>query len=228
LAAQASVVDVILAIGKLSVPEMAQQLVPGAVTTLLLTAAVMPLSLLPAFGAALVRIRRLPIVSQVATFYVEFFRSTPLLLQLFFAFYALPFVGLSFAAVPTAVVVLTLHFGAYESEIVRAAMLAVSPGLTEAAQALGMSQALTWRRVVVPLALRIMFPPMGNSLLELLKATALVSLIGVHDIVYVGSSTGAQTFQTTLAFGLIAAFYLVVGYPTSRVLKRLERKVAVP
>jgi polar amino acid transport system permease protein len=219
---------VMLSIDRLSVLEMARLLIPGAVVTLLLTLVVMPLSLLPAFAAALIRVRRIPVLAQIATAYVELFRSTPLLLQLFFAFYALPFVGVTFAAVPTAVVVLTLHFGAYESEIVRSAMLAVPPSLTEAAKALGMSGPLTWRRVTIPLAMRIMFPPMGNSLLELLKATALVSLIGVHDIVYVGTSTGAQTFQTTLAFGLITLFYFGVGYPMTRVLRRLERRVAVP
>ena len=212
----------------MSLLDLAQQLLPGVRTTLLITVLVMPLAVLVAVVVAVVRLQAVPMLGRVFTIYVDTIRSTPLLFQLFFVFYILPFVGILVGPWPAAVGTLVLHFGAYQSEIVRAGIRSVPRTNIEAARVLGMSKALTYRRVIAPLAGRVILPPMGNSLLELLKATVVVSLVSLPDVMFVGNVVIGHTFQAPEVLGLITLFFIGVGYPANRLLRMVERRVQLP
>lgn len=208
--------------------DLAQQLLPGIRTTLLITVLVMPLAVIVAVVVAVVRLQSVPVLGRALAFYVDTIRSTPLLFQLFFVFYILPFVGILVGPWPAAVGMLVLHFGAYQSEIVRAGIRSVPQTNIEAATVLGMSRTLTYRRVIAPLAGRVILPPMGNSLLELLKATVVVSLVSLPDVMFIGNVVIGQTFKAPEVLGLITLFFIGVGYPANRLLRMVERKVRLP
>jgi L-cystine transport system permease protein len=179
---------------------------------------------------------RIPFVSQVAWVVVDFLRITPLLLQLLFVFYALPLVGIRLDNWPSAVVTLALHIGAYQSEIIRSAYLSVPKGLSEAARVLGMPNRLRVIRVVMPVALRVAIPPTATTLLDTFRSTAVVSIVGVGDILYhaqlfIGSELalgGGRGLVTTPVFLMLMLFFVGVGYPAARLIRTLERKVALP
>jgi polar amino acid transport system permease protein len=208
--------------------DIAQQLLPGVRTTLLITVTVMPLAVLVAVAVAVTRLQSVPVLSRGLAFYVDTIRSTPLLFQLFFVFYILPFVGILVGPWPAAIGTLVLHFGAYQSEIVRAGIRSVPQTNIEAARVLGMSKPLTYRRVIAPLAGRVILPPMGNSLLELLKATVVVSLVSLPDVMFTGNVVIGQTFKAPEVLALITIFFVGVGYPANRLLRLLERRVRLP
>ena len=188
----------------------------------------MPLAVIVAVVVAVVRLQSVPVLGRALAFYVDTIRSTPLLFQLFFVFYILPFVGILVGPWPAAVGMLVLHFGAYQSEIVRAGIRSVPQTNIEAATVLGMSKTLTYRRVIAPLAGRVILPPMGNSLLELLKATVVVSLVSLPDVMFIGNVVIGQTFKAPEVLGLITLFFIGVGYPANRLLRMVERKVQLP
>ena len=136
--------------------------------------------------------------------------------------------GFNIDPIPAAVFALTLNFAGYESEVVRAGFQAVSKPQREAATALNMSPWLALRRVIFPQAIRIILPPFGNSIIELFKATAIISLVAVQDLTYQGGVLSQQTFQTTTIWTLVALFYFGMAYPSTWVVKWLEKKSAFP
>ena len=207
--------------------DYARQLVPGALTTIALTLVIYPLAAGVAVVIAMLRVWRVPVFATLATGLVEFIRSTPALLQLFFVYFALPFVGITLDSWPTAILTLTVHFGAYQSEIVRAAIFSVPVGLLEAAEVLGMPRVTRLRRVTAPLAIRLAIPPMANSLIELFKATVIVSLVAVHEVFFVAQVLANRTFDTVPIFLLLTVFFVGVGYPAARFVRSLEGRFAV-
>ena len=129
---------------------------------------------------------------------------------------------------PAAVAGLSIGFAAYVSETVRASFQSIPQTQYEASRTLGMGYLLTMRRVVFPQAIRVMLPPIGNDIIELFKATAIVSLISVHDLTYQGTILAVKTFETALIWGLVAMFYFCMSYPSTFVIRWVERKVAYP
>jgi polar amino acid transport system permease protein len=128
--------------------------------------------------------------------------------------------------VATAVIGLSLNFSAYGSEIVRAAVLSVDRGQWEAAKALDMSRLLALRRIVLPQALPAMLPPFTNQLVELLKATSLVSLITLTDLTFAGSRLITSVGRPWEVWGLVLVLYFLMAYPLSQVARRLELRIA--
>jgi polar amino acid transport system substrate-binding protein len=156
--------------------------------------------------------------------YVEVFRGTPVLLQLYVLYYGLAPV-LTLDAFTAAVLGLGLNYAAYESELYRAGLDAVPVGQTEAALSLGMSRALTLRRIVLPQALRVALPGMANDFIALLKDSSLVSVITVVELTKQMTITAVDV-RGWLAPGLLcAALYLALSYPLSRLAQRLERRL---
>ena len=216
--------------------QVALNLIPAAQNTILLTLVCYPLALGVATSFATLRLLRVPVVSPLAAMVVDFIRITPLLLQLLFVYYALPLVGVRLDAWPSAVATLALHIGAYQSEIIRSSYLSVPTGLSEAARVLGMSNRLRVFRIVAPVALRVAIPPTATTLLDTFRSTAVVSLVGVTDILY----QAQLVIQTNLALGtgrglittpvflMLMAFFVGLGYPAARLIRTLERKVALP
>lgn len=199
------------------------QLLAGLWTTVVLTAGAALLAVLLAMIAGLGRISNRPAIRWVAGCYIEVFRGTSALVQLFWFYFVLPFFGLSLDAMTAGILVLGLNSGAYGAEVVRGAILAVSRGQYEAATALNMTAAQTLRRVVLPQAIPAMLPPAGNLLIELLKNTALVSLITISDLTFSAQMLRAETLRTVEIFGLVLLMYFAVALLITSAIRGLER-----
>lgn len=202
---------------------------PAALTTLLVAAISFPGALTVASIVTVPRIHRVPVVSWLADQYVDFVRTTPLLLHLIFVFYALPFVGIRLDPLPAGVLTLSLHVGAYQSEVLKAAYHAVPRGIVEAATVLGMSRVVRLRRVMLPLALRVALPGLANSMIEILLDTVILSVVGVVEIFYSRTLYFYQFFQGRIeSLIVICLFFVIIGVPASRFVRRLERRLTIP
>ena len=178
--------------------------------------------------AALLRLARIPGVSQAVRGYVDFFRCTPVLVQLVWIYYALPLVlGIRMSAVASAVLALSLNMGAFLGEIFRAGIQSIDPGQREAAFVLGMTPAQTLRRIVLPQAVTRMLPPIGSSMIVLLKESSLASFIAVAELTYQGHVLQAQTFRPIEILTIVAVIYFVLTFPLSLLVQLLERRAGV-
>jgi polar amino acid transport system permease protein/polar amino acid transport system substrate-binding protein len=197
--------------------------VEGACVTLAISTAAMALAVVLGLALALAR-HTMPRAGRAATVYVEIFRGTPVLLQLFVIYYGLAGV-LALPPWCAAILGLGLNYAAYEAEIYRAGLAAVPRGQTEAAWALGMSTPVALRRVVLPQALRVALPGMTNDFIALLKDSSLVSVITVVELTK-RMTIAAVDLRGWLAPGLLcAAFYFAMSYPLARLARRLERRL---
>lgn len=195
-----------------------------------LTVEVTVLSALVAFAASFLagfgRLSRRKGVRALTAVYVEVFRGTSLLVQLFWLYYALPLLGVELPPLAAGVIALGLNHGAYGSEVVRSAVLAVPRGQTEAAIALNMTPWQRMRRVILPQAFVMMIPSFGNLLIELLKGTSLISLITLADLTFQGmvlrTFDASRTFEI---FALVLVFYFALAYPLTLGMRGLERRL---
>jgi polar amino acid transport system permease protein len=207
--------------------DLLPSLLSGLLVTLEVTAGGAAVALVMAFAGGLGRLSRIGPVRVLAGAYVEIFRGTSALVQLFWVFFVLPFVGISVEPMPAGILVLGLNIGAYGSEVVRGAMQAVPVEQREAAVALNLSPARALWGIVIPQALPVMVPPAGNLLIELLKSTALVSLITLGDLTFAAQSLRADTLRTPEIFSLVLLLYFAVALVLSRGMRRLERRLSV-
>jgi len=160
-----------------------------------------------------------------AAAYVEIFRGTPVLLQLYVLYYGLAPI-LTLSAFAAAVIGLGMNYAAYEAELYRAGLQAVPAGQSEAALALGMSRGLALRRIILPQALRVALPGIANDFIALLKDSSLVSVITVVELTKQMTITAVDV-RGWIGPGLLcAALYLALSYPLSRLARRLERRLA--
>jgi polar amino acid transport system permease protein len=159
----------------------------------------------------------------LAVTYVEFFRGTSALVQLFWLFFVLPDFGISMEAFTVAVLGLGLNVGAYGAEVVRGAIQGIQRGQWEATTALNMTRWQALRRVILPQAFVAMIPPWGNLFIELLKSTALVSLITMSDLTFRAKTLNDATLKTITIFSLALLIYLVLSLSITIGMRRLER-----
>jgi polar amino acid transport system permease protein len=206
-----------------AVVTLGPRLLDGALTTIGITLLTAPLAFVLALIAGLARLSHVRPVSVTAAVFVEVFRGTSLLVQLFFMFYVLPFVGIELSPWTTGVCTLALNFGAYGSEIVRGALLGVPRGQIEAALVLNMSPFPILRRIVLPQAIALMLPPFGNQLIELLKATSLLSLITISDLTFVGNGIALTSGKVTTVFIVLLLIYFAIAYTMTLGVRFLER-----
>jgi polar amino acid transport system permease protein len=205
--------------------DMLPTLLNGAGVTLQVTLFSAVLALAAALTAGLARLSRWRAVRLVSAVYVEIFRGTSTLVQLFYFFFVLPLFGITLAPFVTAVIVLGLNTGAYGSEVVRAAIVNVPRAQVEATIALNMPSGLAMRRVILPQALEAMLPPFGNLIVELLKSTSLISLITIRELAFEGRELERNTGQVVQSYVLVLLIYFALAFPLTRVVKWLERKV---
>jgi L-cystine transport system permease protein len=205
-------------------------LVATVTQTLPLTAISFVLGLVVALFVALARISKIVPLALLARAYVSLIRGTPLLVQLFIVFYALPQIGLVIDPFPAAVIAFSLNVGGYAAEVIRAAILSIPKGQWEAAQTIGMHYATTLQRVILPQAARTAVPPLSNTLISLVKDTSLASTILVTELLRVAQLAAAPTFDFFALYGVAAVYYwvicLVLSSAQSRLETRLERYVA--
>jgi len=177
--------------------------------------------------AALGRLSRFPPFYAICSFYVSLIRGTPLYLQIFFFFLALPQVGIILPGLWAGVIALGLNYGAYMSEIFRAGLGSVGKGQREAALAIGMTPGQTMRRIVIPQALRFAIPPTGNEFIAMLKDSALVSATGfVHELMWRATKVGRAQFHNLEALIAAAVFYWVMTLVFSYFQGRLEARMS--
>ena len=183
----------------------------GTVTTLKVLICSIILYVIISMIFGLMRLSKNPIIQATATVYIEFFRGTSLLVQLFWVYYVLPFFGLSLEAFTAGVVALGLNFGAYGAEIVRGGILAVPKGQWEAAFALNFSPSKRMKNIIIPQIFPIILPPAANLTVELLKATALVALVTVVDLTFEARQINSITWLSVQCFGTALLIYYFIA-----------------
>jgi polar amino acid transport system permease protein len=202
------------------------QFAAAALTTLWLSLTALLLGMTIGTLLALGREARFRAVRQFVTFYLWLFRGTPVLLQLVFAFNVLPSFGILLSGFTCAVLALGLNEGAYMAEIMRAGLLGVGRGQRLAARALGMDEFRIMLWVVMPQALRIIIPPIGNQFISMLKVTAIVSVIGVQDLLMVAEQDASGSFRYLETLFAAGVYYLVLTTIFMQVQMRIERRLS--
>jgi len=202
------------------------QLLKGAAVTLKITLITAILAFILSFVVGFLRLMRNPWVRRLTTTYVEILRGTSAIVQLYYLFFILPVFGISLPPTTTAVIGLGLNLSAYGSEIVRAGILAIAQGQHEGAAALGLNRVQTYRLVILPQALVGMLPSFGNLLIDLVKATSLVSLITITELTFSGRQMVVATGQTVEVWTWVMILYFAMAYPLTWVVRAAERYAA--
>jgi len=187
------------------------RLLSGAVITAEQTILAAILAVTIALIMGLMRLAPNLVIRGIATVYIELFRGTSLLVQLYWIFFVLPLFGVSFEKFTAGFVAVGMNLGAYGAEVVRGAIQSVPRGQYEASIALSMSPADRMRRIILPQAILIMLPPWGNLMIELLKGTALVALISVADLMFQARQINGTTFLSIEAFGSALVIYYIMA-----------------
>ena len=198
----------------------------GALVTIQLTVMGSALALAMAFIAGLGRLSRFAALRWLATAYIEFFRGTSIFVQLFWAYFVLPFAGITLTPLQAGVLALGLNVGAYAAEVVRGAVQSIGKEQREACVALNFSRWQSMRHVVLPQALLLMLPTFGNNAIELLKATAIVSLVSLGDMTFQAQVVRAQTGNTLVPFATILVLYFAMAMVISTAMRWLERRMS--
>lgn len=204
------------------IPELLQGLQVTVEITLLgtLIAALLGLAM------AIVRRLAIPVVSQIASFVIVFVRGTPLLVQAYCAFFVLPSYGISADAFVTGAVVIGINYSAYMAEVYRSGIQGVHTGQWEACTALGLPPLRTWGRIILPQALRLVVPMLGNYLIQMFKDSAVLSAITVVELLATAQAIGSSNFRYLEPLTIAAVLFLLISYPSSRLVNRLERRYA--
>ncbi len=203
-------------------------LLQGAMYTVLFAAVSMVLGLILGFSVAVVRVTKVPVVSQIAAVYVSAFRGTPLLVQIFVLYYGLPSVGIEFTPVTAGILALTLNVAAYLSESMRGAILGIDKGQWEAGLSVGLTWGQTLWNIITPQALRLAVPSLSNSLISLIKDTSLISVITVTELMLATKEVIAETFQPLPLYLAAAGIYWLLSALFERVQKALENRPTAP
>jgi len=208
--------------------------------TLLVSVLAISLACIFSVLGALGRLSRNPILNGMATLYVSLIRGTPLLVQVYMWYLALPQIGgalqdlgltgiqkyLTLPAIPAGIMALAVCYGAYMTETVRAGIQSIKIGQTEAAKALGMTDGQAMRRVIFPQALRIIIPPVSNEFIAMVKDSSLVSLMGVWELSFRAIKIGRRYFQSLEMLVMVAMIYWVMCIILQTVQERIEKHMA--
>ena len=193
--------------------------------TVLLTALTMAIALPGGLALALLRMSGIPALSSPATCIVEFFRATPLILQIYWTFYVLPAaLDITLSPFGTAVIGLSLNVSAFNSETFRAGIQSIRPGQWNAAFALGMSRPQAFHRIILPQAAVRVLPALASTWVSLFKDTSLVSIIAVSDLSYVALKIRSETYRVLEVLTAMAVLYFLMGYPQAQLAEWLHRR----
>ena len=194
----------------------------GAVTTIYISLLSIAIASVIAMAAALARLSSSAPAYAVATFYISFFRGTPLLLQVYLIYLGLPQLGLVLDALPSGVIALSLCYGAYMAEIFRAGIEGVGRGQREAAMALGLRGGIIMRKIVMPQAMRLIVPPTGNQFIAMLKDSSLVSVMGVWELMFLARTLGRAEFRHLEMLITAAIIYWIISIVFELIQARIE------
>jgi His/Glu/Gln/Arg/opine family amino acid ABC transporter permease subunit len=202
-------------------------LLQGALLTITVSLLAFGLALVFGLAIGIARLSRVAPLRAVTACYIQFIRGTPLLLQLFFIYYVLPYAGLILTPFTSAVWGLTINYSAYMAEVFRGGILAIPKGQWEAGLSIGMSRRLLLRRIILPQALRIVVPAIGNFFVSIFKDSALVSVITMRDLMFSGQILAAATFKHFEIFAEVAVIYFLISYPTAKLVEYIEMRLDV-
>jgi polar amino acid transport system permease protein len=208
----------------------AVQILPALFQGLLLTLQATVLGSIVAFSLGLVlalALRGPGFVRYPVRGFIEFVRSTPLLVQILFLYFALPDVGILLSTLAVGVIALGIHYACYTADIYRAGIDAVPAGQWEAAAALSLPRARVWTGVILPQAVPRVLPALGNYVISMFKETPLLIGISVLEIVGQAREVGGGTFRYVEAYTLAGLLFLALSYPAALLVRRLERRVAL-
>ena len=207
------------------IKEVRPYLLKGAILTIELTFCAMILALVFGLFLGLGRISKNKLIYSSVTVYIEVIRGTPLLVQLFIIYYALPDYGIYLTPFLAGTIGLGLCYAAYVAEIYRAGIQAVPKGQTEAALSLGMRKRKAMRRIILPQAVKIILPPVTNNFISMLKDSSLCSVITVIELMRQAQIYVASTFRTMEVYLMVAIIYLSLAYPLSVLVSKLELRL---
>lgn len=207
------------------VREWMPELLVAALQTLRMTALAYLVAVVAGLALALGEMSPRRWLARACRIYIEFIRGTPTLVQLFLVYFGLPAFGIVLPGFAAAVVTLGLHYAAYMSETYRAGIAAIDRGQGEAAAAVGMTPAESMRHIVLPQAIRVILPPMGNSLVSLLKDTSVASLIAAPELMMRADDLTSEYYMPMQVYLLAAAMYFVMAFPLSMGVRWFERRL---
>ena len=203
-------------------PELLRGLVVTVLATLLGSMVAFALGMV----WTLVRMLRIPLLTPSVSFFVEFIRGTPLLIQLYFLYYVLPTWGLTISALPTGIFGLGLFYSAYAAEIFRAGIEDLPAGQWEAALTLGLPVRRVWLGIILPQAIRSVVPILGNVVISMFKQSSLLSTITVFELLAAGLNIGSVNYRYVEPLTLVGAFYFAISFLSARIVRSLEAKHA--
>lgn len=175
----------------------------------------------------------------LANIYTQVIRGTPLLVQLYIWLYGFPLIGLSLPAIPflgetfgsrdflTAVVALSINSGAYICELLRGGLESIDKGQMEAGRSLGLSRRQTMRAVIIPQAVRVILPGLGNEFIAMIKESSIVSVVGIFDVMYTSNIIKASTYSVFEPLIVVAVIYFVLTFILTALMKRVEKRLSV-
>ena len=206
------------------VPYYLGVLLQGAGVTVMITLGALLIAIVLGLALAAFKVSRVPGARAFVDGYVEVFRDIPPLTQLFIIYFGLTYIGIRLDPVPAAIVGLGVNGSAYCAEIFRSGFAALHHGQREAALAAGMTPTMAMRFVILPQALRITLPPLGNYAIGLLKDTAVASAVAAPEILFRARNLTSETYETPLIYLLVAILYFCLTFPLARLVNHLERK----
>lgn len=209
-----------------SIAEFLPELFRGMLVTLQVTAGGIVVAVIAALVAAVSKMYGPWPIRWLAVTYIEIFRGTSALVQLFWLFFVLPQFGLMLDPFIVGVLALGLNVGAYGAEVIRGAINAVDQGQWETCRALNFSKMQTLHRIILPQAFVAMIPPWGNLFIELLKATALVSMITLSDLAFKAQQLNQNTLRTVEIFTVVLLFYLAVSLLITAAMRSMEKRAS--
>jgi polar amino acid transport system permease protein len=194
--------------------------------TIAITVCALLVSVVLGFVWALMGLSRIPLVRGASRAVINTVRGIPIIVQLFYIYFVLPDLGITLNAFVAGVVGLGLAYSVYQAENFRAGFTSVDRSLIEAAQSLGMPERTILRRLILPLAIRVILPPFGNTSIMLLKDSSIASTITVAELTRAGQLLAVSTFKNMTVYTLVALLYLAMSLPLSFLTRRLERRFA--
>jgi His/Glu/Gln/Arg/opine family amino acid ABC transporter permease subunit len=200
----------------------------GALMTIWLSVATMALAIPGGLILAFMRLSRVRLVAKSATAFVEFFRATPLILQIYWVYYVLPaYFDVQLSQMATAILGLVCNISSFNSETFRAGIISIRLGQWNAGRAIGMTDAQVMGRIVLPQALMRVLPALASTWVSLFKDTSLVSIISVADLSYVSLKIRTESFRIFEVLTAMAAIYWLMGYPQAKLVDWLHRRYKV-
>lgn len=210
------------------IPEYFDYFLAGAQQTLIIAAISISLGFIGGILIGMCRISRNRAVYGISTVYVEAFRGTPLLIQIFLVYLGLPSLGVEFDPFTAGIIALSLNSAAYQAEIFRGGVMSISRGQMEASRSMGLTYNQSMFNVIIPQALRNALPPYTNEFITMIKDSSLVFTIGVFELTLAGRQVISNTFQPFVVLIFVAFLYFTITFSTARIMRWVEKRFAIP